>query len=61
MTQVFLNHKTEDKTTVLSVKDYLSRCLIPSCYVHNNRSNEYICVYDTGVPPTQLGHVLRES
>jgi hypothetical protein len=28
MTQAFLNHKTEEKNIVLSVKDYLARCLI---------------------------------
>lgn len=28
MTQVFLNHKTEEKKIVLSVKHYLSQCLI---------------------------------
>jgi TIR domain len=30
MTQVFLNHKTEEKAIVLSVKNYLTRCLISS-------------------------------
>jgi TIR domain len=30
MTQVFLDHKTEEKAIVLSVKNYLTRCLISS-------------------------------
>lgn len=28
-------------------------------YVFNNRSNEYICVYDTGTPPHQQGTILK--
>jgi TIR domain len=35
MKQVFLSHKTEEKTIVLSVQNYLTRCLISSWFDSN--------------------------